>query len=405
MESIYSILTSSGKFFILGVLFIASVYAGMLVRKVRLPSLIGFMILGILAGPHSSGLISHDFLEELSFFSDLALGFVALSIGAELSLPALRRQGSAIWAIIVMESVLTFVAVALAIGLITGNWPLALLLGGIAPASAPAGTVAIIQEYKAKGPLTSALYSVVGFDDGLGIVIFGFASAAAFHMIGEAAFSAATVLLPVAEILGSLAIGTCAGFLFGILSAKLKSDSDLLTLITGFILVSNGLSEILNLSLILTNLAAGIVAVNTQSSSTISRMQKSVSHVMPIQFVIFFMLAGAHLNPASLIAAGFTGMIYLVARIIGKISGAWTGSAIGKADPVIRKNIGPGILSQAGVSIGLALIVQKEIGHTGSSGVEMAAMVITTITATSILFEIGGPLLTRAALRNAGEIQ
>jgi Kef-type K+ transport system membrane component KefB len=162
---------------VIGLATILALYAGKLAQKGRLPSIIGFMLLGAILGPSVVHLLTEELQEQLGFINDIALGFVALSIGLELSFTALKRQGKAIIFIIFSESIFTAIVVTAALGLLTGNWPFAILFGAIAPASAPAGTVAIIQEYRAKGPLTQALYSVVGFDDGLGIIIFGFASA------------------------------------------------------------------------------------------------------------------------------------------------------------------------------------------------------------------------------------
>ena len=165
---------------------VIAVYAGKLARKGKLPSVIGFMLLGAALGPSLLHILTQELQDQLGFVNDIALGFVALSIGLELSFRSLKRQGKSIIFIILSESIFTAIVVSLALGFLTGNWPFAILFGAIAPASAPANTVAIIHEYRAKRPLTQALYSVVGFDDGLGIVIFGFASAIAVQLLNDA---------------------------------------------------------------------------------------------------------------------------------------------------------------------------------------------------------------------------
>jgi len=383
---------------------IIALYAGKIAQKGKLPSIIGFMLLGAILGPSVLRLLTQELQQSLSFISDIALGFVALSIGLELSFSALRKQGSSIIVIILAESFVTFIVVTLALGALTGNWAFALLFGAIAPASAPAGTVAIIQEYRAKGPLTQALYSVVGFDDGLGIMIFGFASAIAVQLLNESAVSAAVFLQPLIEIGGSIGVGLVLGLLGGILTSRLSSNRDILTLSFGVVLAATGLSSVLHLSLILTNLVVGITLVNSQPHRTTERVGESIGTVMPLLFTLFFLLAGAHLDLAALPALGVIGVVYMAGRSTGLIGGAWIGSRLGGADPVIAKNLGLGILSQAGVAIGLALYVQQTFSGLGETGAWIGRTIITTVTATSVIFEVIGPILTRIALRRAGEI-
>lgn len=389
---------------IVGIATILALYAGKLAQKGRLPSIIGFMLLGAILGPSLVHLFTEDLQGQLGFINDIALGFVALSIGLELSFTALKRQGKAIIFIILSESIFTVIVVTAALGLLTGNWPFAILFGAIAPASAPAGTVAIIQEYRAKGPLTQALYSVVGFDDGLGIIIFGFASAIAVQLLNESAFSLAILLTPLLEVAGSLMVGLIVGVVAGLLASRLSSKRDILTLTFGFILLSTGLSNALHLSLILTNLVVGITLVNTQTHRTTERVGESIGSVMPLLFTLFFMLAGAHLRFAALPALGLVGLVYILGRSFGLIGGAWIGSVLGGADRTIRNHLGFGILSQAGVAIGLALYVQRTFSGYGEMGAWIGTTIITTVTATSVIFEIIGPILTRFALRRAGEI-
>lgn len=383
---------------------VIAVYAGKLARKGKLPSVIGFMLLGAALGPSLLHILTEELQDQLGFINDIALGFVALSIGLELSFRSLKRQGKSIIFIILSESLFTAIVVSLALGFLTGNWPFAILFGAIAPASAPAGTVAIIQEYRAKGPLTQALYSVVGFDDGLGIVIFGFASAIAVQLLNDAAFSLGILLRPLLEIVGSIGVGAAIGLVAGILAARLESKSETLTLNFGLVLLATGVADVLHLSLILTTLVVGITLVNTQAHRVTQRVGESISTVMPLLFTLFFLLAGAHLELSALPALGLIGLVYIVARTFGLIGGAWIGSTIGGAGKTIRNNLGLGVLSQAGVAIGLALYVQQTFSQYGEAGAWIGTTIITTVTATSVIFEIIGPILTKIALRRAGEI-
>ena len=384
-------------------------YAGRSMKYLRLPSIIGFMIIGVILGPSLVNLLHEDFQEKLSFITDVALSFVAVSIGLELSFRALKKQGAGIILVIFSESFLTFGVVTAAVYLLTRDLPLSLVFGAIAPASAPAGTVAIIQEYRAKGPLTKALYSVVGFDDGLGIIIFGFAAAIAKSLLSTEIGGAPLkwyllVTEPLIEIGSSIGIGAAIALVFCLLARKLNNPRDIFILVFAAILVSAGLCRMLHLSVILTNMVLGIVVVNTQPSGLVEKLHRELSEFMPLLFILFFILAGANLHVGALPALGIVGLVYIGARTAGLMGGAALGASLGRLSPDIRKYLGMGILSQAGVAIGLSLVVKNDFAGLGAHGQAIGAGVITTITATCIFFEIIGPILTKIALTKAGEI-
>jgi len=420
---------------LVGIVLIAGYFLGRAARFVRLPSIIGFMMLGVVLGTSLLGLFHDRNLESLSFITEIALGFVAFSIGSELSLRSLREIGGGVAAIILAESFGAFFIVTAVVLAITRSWPVALLFGAIAPASAPAGTVAVIQEYKAKGTLTKALYAVVGFDDGLAILIFGFAAALAkILLIGQLITdgSGSVGLLegmrePTLEIAGSLLLGTVLGFIYCQLVRKLNSARDTLIMTFGMVLAATGLSNHFGFSLILTNMAVGFVLVNTRRTALVHRVTEPLRDIMPLLFILFFCIAGAHLRISELPKLGWIGIAYVLARAAGLIGGSRLGAALGRTEPKIRKWIGLGILSQAGVAIGLSLIVQQQFGamsaepriahaiasfadaHPGVPPITynplvFGAAIITIITATSIIFGIIGPILTKIALTKAGEI-
>ena len=421
---------------LLGLASLVAFYFGRLARRANLPSLIGFMALGVVLGPSVLGLFQTDHdgivgnLTRFSFITEIALGFVAFTIGAELSMRSLRKMGSGVISIILVESFGAFLVVMAVVYALTRNWPLALLFGAVAPASAPAGTVAVIQEYRAKGPLTQVLYAVVGFDDGLAILIFGFAAALAKVILlgslnvteGSGSFLAA-MKTPAIEIVGSLAVGTVLGFIFCQLVRRLQQPRDMLIMVFGTVLAATGIALHFHLSLILTNMVIGFTLVNTRHRTLVHRVSAPLQEIMPLMFVLFFCMAGAHLNIADLPKLGVVGIAYVLARTAGLIGGSRIGASLGRADEKIKKYVGLGILSQAGVAIGLSLIIQKEfaelanrpevaasIEKMGVAGqvlydpIAMGAALITTVTATCIVFEVVGPILTKYALSKAGEI-
>jgi Kef-type K+ transport system membrane component KefB len=284
----------------------------------------------------------------------------------------------------------------------------------MAPASAPAGTVAVIQEYKAKGNLTKALYAVVGFDDGLAIIIFGFAAAFAKNiLISEVTSDNGSILyamlIPLKEIGLSILVGGVIGFLFCQVVRRLQSSKDILIFIFGAVFITAGISQRWHLSLILTNMMVGFVLVNTRRESLVRRVMEPLMEIMPLVFILFFFLAGAHLDLSSLPALGTLGVVYIFGRSGGLIGGARIGAMLGNVDEKIKKYVGLGILSQAGVAIGLSLIVKHDFAlldeqYNIPHAVEIGTKVLATITATCIFFEIIGPILTKIALKKAGEI-
>jgi len=391
---------------IVGIMSFLAYFTGKGMKPIRLPSLIGFMLAGAVLGPSFLGLLTPVVQERLSFLTDVALAFVAVSIGLELKLSTLKRLGSGVITVIFTESLLAFTLVFAAVWLLTRNVPMALIFGAIAPASAPAGTVAVIKEYKAKGTLTQTLYAVVGFDDGLGIIIFGFASAIARHMLAPSGEGGVLALVtePLLEIIMSLGVGLALALLFSLLARKVKSKRDQFLLLFIFVMIGAGLSQVFHLSLILTNMVLGMAVVNTQRSSLITQLHDAMADIMPLLFLLFFTLAGANLHVSELPALGLLGLVYVLSRSAGLMGGAWMGSAMGGLEPKIRNNLGMGILSQAGVAIGLALIVKAEFAELGPMGEMLGSTVITTISATCIIFELIGPITTKIALKRAGEI-
>jgi Kef-type K+ transport system membrane component KefB len=395
---------------LIGIAVTIGLFSGRLVKKIGLPSIIGYMLLGTVMGVSVLKLFHHEHLRELTFITDIALGFVAFSIGNELKMSTLKSLGKSIGLIIVLESVSALILVAALVYLVTGDIVTALIFGSLAPATAPAGTVAVIKEYRAKGKLSSSLYAVAGFDDGIAILLFGFTAAIAKQILlsntGIAQGSlAAGLIKPSVEILLSLVLGSVLGFLYSYLIPKLVSKNNIPALTFGFILMGAGLAEMFHLSLILVNMGIGFVLANTTRHSTVVSVNEQLRSLMPLLFILFFFLAGAHLNFASLPALGLIGIAYIVGRSAGKIGGAWLGAYLGGASRTIRNNLGLGLLSQAGVAIGLSLLVSQEFSSIDSTQAHsIAASVVTTITATCILFEIVGPVTARIALKNAGEI-
>ena len=398
---------------LLGVAIILSFYLGFLAKQVRLPSLIGYMVAGLLLGPACLNLFSKSRVDDLAFLAEIGLGFVAFTIGSELSFNSLKRLGTGIVLIILSQSFISFLFVTVSVYLLTKDLCLSVIFGAMAPASAPAGTVAVIQEVKAEGTLTKALYAVVGFDDGLAVIIFGFAAAWAKSLLlaesGNGSFDLASGLVaPLLEIGLSIVLGVVLGFLFCQLVGRLQKPAEILIMIFGTLLLACGLASRLGLSLILTNLLIGLFLANARREVLVQRVREPLLFIMPLVFILFFCLAGAHLQVDALQLVGMIGVVYIISRSLGKMGGAWFGAVLGGVGGTIKKYLGLGTLSQAGVAIGLALIVQHDFKELAGlydvpRAVEVGCTVLTTVTATSVFFEILGPICTRFALIKSGE--
>ena len=417
MHTFFESIHDLSDLLIIGLIIVASYFSGRLIKNFKLPSLIGFMLIGVLLGPSLLNVLSDVKQEYLGFITEIALGFIALSIGLELKFSSIKKLGSGIIWIILIESIGTFILVAGVIYLVTGNLPLALILGGIAPASAPEGTVAVIQDYKAKGLLTKALYAVVGFDDGVGIIIFGFASAVAKKLLMQESgmISGSMALMmwePLKEIGLSILVGGLIAVIFSLLIKKISNSNDMSLVLIGMTFIAIGMSVQFHLSLIMINLIIGLVIVNTQTYDVTQKIHDRLPSYMPMLFILFFALAGASLHFSALPTLGLIGLIYILLRSSGLILGSRLGAMIGHTDPKIKKWVGFGILAQGGVAIGLSLIVKHDFAGLGkvlpsgiTSGDQLGITIITLVTATSVIFSIIGPIFAKFALKKAGEIE
>jgi Kef-type K+ transport system membrane component KefB len=292
----------------------------------------------------------------------------------------------------------------LGVYLLTRQLYTALIFGAMAPASAPAGTAAVLQEYKAKGPLTRMLYMVVGLDDGLAIIIYAFAAALAKITLTGKSISFLDILKgPLLEIFGALVLGILAGISLGYALRRIPKNTEILAISLGAILITAGLAKYFHFSLILANLTFGSVFSNLFFFSQ-RRVSEAINFITLPIYIIFFVIAGAHLQISLFPTMGLLGIIYIICRSAGLIGGAFLGATVSGAEKVVRKYLGLGILSQAGVAIGLAIMVTREFSFLGEIGKNLSLLVINTIAATTIVFEIIGPLTTKIAILKAGEI-
>jgi len=390
--------------FFIGVMILSGFIGGKISNRFKFPAVVGYLIAGLILGPSFLNFLNLSLLNSLGIFNDIALALVAFIIGSEMRLGVLRKMGKGIITIILSESFGAFLLVFIGVYLLTHKLYVALIFGAMAPASAPAGTAVVLQEYKAKGPLTDALYAVVGLDDGLAIMIYAFAAALAKLSIMDSGDSLLHFLKgPIIEIVGAISVGTLVGILLGYTLRKLRNKKEVLSISLAGVMICTGVAKYFHFSLILANLTVGMVFANLYLFAN-RRSMETISFISLPIYTIFFVIAGAHLQIKLLPTMGVLGILYIICRSLGLIGGASIGATISGAAPVIRKYLGLGILSQAGVAIGLAIMATREFTFMGESGKTLALMVINTIAATTIVFEVIGPIATKFAIRKAGEI-
>lgn len=382
----------------LAVILLSGLIMARLVSMIKLPNVTGYLIAGLIVGPSILNLVPHDAMPKFAIISEAALGFIAYSIGSEFNFQNLKSVGKGVVLITVFEAVGAVLAVDLAMIFIFKQ-PLqfSLVLGAIAAATAPAATIMVVRQYKAKGPLVNTLLPIVAMDDAVGIILFGVSMAVAksisnsgSHLsIGQA------ILAPSFEILTAAAVGLALGFVLSLVSKRSKGEDELLTITIAAIFIGIGISKMLNVSALLICMMIGATVANTAPNS--QRVLSIIDRVTPPIFVAFFTIAGADLNLGILKDVGMIGVGYILIRVIGKLIGASTGAALAGSPKVVQRYLGFALIPQAGVAIGLSLIAETVLP-------EFGAIIRTIILSATVIYELVGPVVTKIAITKAGEI-
>ena len=404
----------------LSIALIAGLLMSRLAKAVNLPAVTSYLVAGLLLGPFFLGRLglsgwgfgfgSLAQVESYGIITQVALGFIAFVIGNEFRLSSLRSMGQQAITVGIAQAVITTALVDVALVGVDLLFPQvlslasAITLGSIAAATAPAATLMVVKQYKAKGPLTHLLLMVVAIDDAVGLVLFS-ASYGVANALEQGHMDLLSVVVePLMEILLSLLLGAVAGYLLNLLEVYFHSRSKRMSLSVAFVLLTVGVSLLevevggvrCGFSLLLVCMMTGTVFCNVcpTSEELMDRLDRWVS---PIN-ILFFVLSGAELdltilsNPLVLLV----GVVYIASRSLGKISGAYTSCRATKCSPSIQKYLGITLLPQAGVALGMAAeAAQLSDGH----------MVRNVVLFSVLVYELVGPTLTRMALTAAGEIR
>lgn len=383
----------------LGFILLVGLFSARLISRIKFPAVTAYLVIGILTGASLLKLIPVEILNASGLISNIVLGIIAFSIGQNFSRDNFRKIGKSVIWISVLEACGAWFLVTLTFLLILRQpFYISLVFGALSSATAPAATVMVIREFRAKGSFTDTLLGVVAIDDAWCLIIFAvsLAISQAVHSHRLAAFFLIKVFLnSILSIFGAFVLGGIIAILLSYCSRFIRTQAELLIFTLGFVLLSIGIAVWLHVSVLLTNMFFGAVLVNINKSSFSSfDVLKTID---PPLFLLFFVLAGANLEIGLLPQLGLIGLVYLVFRVIGKVTGARLGARISNASNSIRKYLGLGLVPQAGVALGCALVAKSDFPNIGG-------MIFTTIVATTVVYELIGPLCTKYALQKAGEI-
>lgn len=386
---------------LIGLVLLFSQVGANLLRKLKIPQVVAYILMGVLLGRSLLGWIHPD---TFSLVTNLALGLIGFTIGSQLNLKHLKRLGSSILWIANLEAFAAFFLVAISVWFLTHNLYEALIFGALASATAPAATVDVLQEYRCKGVLTTTLLAVIGIDDAIALLIYSFAQPFARMLFSpDTTISILHLILePVKELGLSVIIGAGIGWLISVGISYFKMPGERLSVTLAIVFISCGVSVKFNLSLILTNMVVGMMLGNLVPGQS-RRLSDQVMSFTPPLYILFFAVVGSRLDIRLLPVMGTIGIVYIIARAAGKFSGAYLGAIIGKAPETVRKYIGLGLFSQAGAAIGLAIAASIDFASVSAEGAAFGDKVLNVITATTFVVQMLGPSLTKMAVFKAGE--
>ena len=399
-----------------------AIFAGLMLsrvaKKLKLPAVTAYLVAGVLIGPYILGALgieglgftSHENVKSFGLLSDIALGFIAFAIGNEFRLAQLKKIGKQATVIGILQAVFTTIVVdAVLIGVhfaIPDKFPIeaAVVLGAVAAATAPAATLMVVRQYKAKGPVTDVLLPVVALDDAVGLVLFAISFGVAKAISSGTVDMISVIIEPIAEVVMSLLLGFVMGAIFTFCERFFHSRSKRLAMSVAFVLATVGLSKInfeiggvhIAFSSLLVCMMLGTVFCNMCDFSE-NLMDRLDRWTAPL-FILFFVISGAEfeLSIFKEITIVIIGLVYILSRCVGKYFGARISSQMVKCDPNIIKYLGITLFPQAGVALGMA-IKAEELGDVG--------IVVANITLFAVLiYELVGPALTKMSLLKAGEI-
>ncbi|MBR6186565.1 MAG: cation:proton antiporter [Clostridia bacterium] len=365
-------------------------------KKLGLPNVSGYIVCGILIGPHLIGIIPQRIVDSMGFVSDIALAFIAFGVGRFFKKETLQATGVSVLLITVLEAILAGVLVTLSmVYMFHLDWNLALLLGAIATATAPASTVMTINQYHARGEFVDLLLQVVALDDVVCLLVFSLISAivTANHAGGA---SVSEVVIPLLFNLGAIVLGVVFALVLAKLLPPSRSKDNRLILAISMLLCLSGICAAVQVSPLLSCMVFGAVFINYTKDK---KLFKQVNKFTPPIMILFFVVSGMKLDLSVLGAFGLVGVGYFLVRIAGKFLGAYLGCLFTHRSRNTRRCLGAALVPQAGVAIGLAYLAERILPP------QIGSLLVTIILASSVLYELIGPASAKFALFRSGAIK
>ena len=404
----------------LSIALIAGMMMTRAVKPLKLPAVTAYLVAGVLVGPYFLGLlkipglgfISHENVEQFSVICDVALGFIAFAIGNEFRLSQLRETGRQATVVGIAQALAATLLVDIALILlhlaIGDILPVssAIILGAIATATAPAATLMVVRQYKAKGKLTDILLPVVALDDAVGLVVFAVSFGIAEALGSGHVDTVSIILEPMIEIVLSLGLGALMGYVLTQLEKLFNSNSNRLTLVISIVIFTVALSMMefdicgihIGFSSLLVCMMLGTVFCNICPVS-FDLMERADKWTVPLN-ALFFVISGAELELSvfAKMSVVLIGIVYIISRSLGKYVGAYVSCAMSKCDETVKKYLGITLLPQAGVALGMCVTVSAKMGENGS-------LIRNIVLFAVLIYELFGPVMTKNALMAAGDIK
>ncbi len=362
-------------------------------QRAHVPRVTLLLLLGFLSGPSGFDLVPHAMSAWFPMVAQLALSIVGFLLGERFLGKTLRKTGKIVAFVSVTETLAASVFVFLALLFFGAPLTLALLLAGIAAATAPAATVDVIRESRSAGPVSDTVLGVVAIDDAYAIVLFSVVLALSGLASGDSV-AWSTIISSVWEIAGAVLLGGIIGFPMAWLTGRVRTGELTLIETMGFVLLCSGLAAKIHVSYLLASITMGAVVANWAHHHT--RPFHAIEGISQPFLIVFFLLAGFEFELGVLQSLGLFGLIYVASRTVGKVAGGWFGAKAAGASPEVRKHVGWCLLPQAGVALGLGLLAAERFPEVGEG-------LLSLLVGTTFVFELIGPVITRISLYLASE--